>query len=338
MAFTEPRIRWAFLGSDPIALPVLGHLIACTESRLVAVWTQPDRAVGRGQRVQAGPIKTWASERGIPVHQPDRMDASDPIRLAEAGVDLVLVMAYGQILKQPFLDAPALGCFNLHTSRLPAFRGASPIQTAVASGATETAVTLMRVVLELDAGPVVDAEPVPVGALDTALEVEQALSKACVPLMARHWARMLAGTVETRPQEAAAATYCRRLEREDGRLDFSSSAVSLAARIRGLFPWPACQIEVGGVPIKVALASALPGDCGGESPGTVIGLQTGGLAVATGAGVLLLHRLQRPGGKLLDAPEFLRGFPIPPGLVLASQSMPPLVSTKPFPWKKRTVG
>lgn len=331
---TAPRRRWAFLGSDAIALPVLRRLADDPRAELAAVWTQPDRPSGRGQKLASGPIKAWALERGAPVFQPERLGDADVALVRELGIELLLVMAYGQILRQTMLDAPALGCFNLHTSRLPAYRGASPIQTAVACGERETSVTLMRIVLELDAGPVVDHEPVPIAPEATALDVETLLSAACVPLLERNWPAMLAGASVAVPQDPSRVTFCRRLEKTDGALDFTRPATELAARVNGLFPWPACQVDAAGTPVKFGRATALAGGSRG-APGAVLGPVDGRLAIACGEGVLLVHELQRPGGRMLGAEEFLRGFRFPEGCVLPSRPMAPLVDTKPFPWKPR---
>ena len=244
--------------------------------------------------------------------------------LADLRPDVALVMAYGHILRDDFIATPRLGTLNFHTSVLPKYRGASPIQTAVACGERETGVTLMRIVRRLDAGPIADVEKVAVGPLDTALDVEARLAAACVPLIARALPSLLRGELPVREQDEAAATYCRKLTKDDGVLDFSLSAEVLAARINGLFPWPCCSFELAAQPVKVGLADALPAGGGEVAPGFVIGADAEGLCVGTGQGVLRLRRLQRPGGRMLPALEFLRGFPVPTGTVLPSRQMPSL--------------
>lgn len=325
-------LKIVFLGSDPIALPLLDWLAGegAGEGTVVGVFTQPDRPAGRGQQVQPNAIKRWAEARHVPVLQPARLGPPEQGQLAALGADVALVMAYGHILRPAFIDTPRLGTLNLHTSILPRYRGASPIQTAVAAGETETGVTLMRIVPELDAGPVAEVARVPIGPRDTAVEVEARLAQACVPLLARCLPRLAAGQLAFTPQDAAQATFCRRLEKADGVLDFTAPAAALAARINGLFPWPVCAITLAGQPVRLGLAEARPDDPG-QPPGTVLGADRGGLLVATGAGTLGLARLQRPGGRILPADEFLRGCPVPAGTRLASHPMPPLVSPRPFP-------
>jgi len=326
--------RLVFMGSDPIALPALEwiRLHARDHATVVGVFTQPDRPSGRGQKLTPNGIKLWALEHALPVHQPERLVPAAKESLAALQPDAVLVMAYGHILRQDWLDLPPRGVWNLHASILPALRGASPIQGAIVSGARESGVSLMRMVLELDAGPVLDIERVPIVEDDTAAVLEEKLARACVPLLERSLAATLAPQPSVREQDARAVTFTRRLRKEDGRLDFAASAAVLARRINGLFPWPGTFFELAGEVIKVGLAAAaldavVPADAG---PGTVLAGPGDGLAVATGEGVVRLLRLQRPGGRMLGAAEFLRGRPIAAGTVLPSASMPDLISPTPF--------
>lgn len=326
-----------FLGSDIIALPLLDWLAGegSAFARVVAVFTQPDRPVGRGQKITANGIKTWALARGLPVYQPEKITEDVRAQLAELNADVSLVMAYGHILKQDFIDTPRFGTLNLHASLLPNYRGASPIQTSIASGEPETGVSLMRIVRQLDAGPVADVERVAIGPRDTALEIEHTLAAACVPLLARTLPRLAAGALTFVEQNHTAATFCRRLVKDDGRLDFTASAAVLAARINGLFPWPACSFEIAGQPVKIGLADTVAGT---DAPGLVAGADTEGLLIGTGAGLLRCLRLQKPGGKMLPASEFLRGSPIAAGTLLPSSPLPPLVAATPFPYKKTAPG
>jgi methionyl-tRNA formyltransferase len=330
-------LRIVFLGSDPIALPLLRWLRhdAANLGQVVAVFTQPDRAVGRGQKVQPNAIKAWALEQGLPVLQPEKLTEETQAQLAGFAPDLGIVMAYGHILREGFMNVPLRGMLNLHTSVLPRYRGASPIQSAIANGEKATGVTLMRIVRRLDAGPAADVERVAIGQLDTALDVEAKLAAATVPLLQRALPRLVAGSLAFVPQDEAHATYCRKLQKEDGVLDFSSPAEALAARINGLFPWPSCSIRVGEQAIRLGLADTVPtavdGRGEGDEPGTVAGCDAHGLLVATGAGFLRLRRLQRAGGRMLEAAEFLRGCAIPAGTVLPSATMAPLVTSEPVP-------
>ena len=316
-----------FLGSDPIALPLLDWLAG--EGRavatLVAVFTQPDRPVGRGQKITANAIKVWALAQHLPVFQPEKLTEEVRAQLAALGADVALVMAYGHILRDDFIATPRLGTLNLHTSLLPKYRGASPIQTAIASGERETGVSLMRIVRKLDAGPVADVERVSIAPLDTALDVEAKLALACVPLVARSLPRLRDGSLVFAGQDESAVSHCRKLAKEDGVLDFAAPAAVLAARINGLFPWPACSGEIGGQPVKFGLADPVAAAGRGGAPGEILGADAEGLRIATGDGELRVRRLQRPGGRMLAAAEFLRGCPVPAGTVLASRPMPALL-------------
>ena len=328
-------LRLVFMGSDAIALPALNWLAGSGVAQVVAVFTQPDRAAGRGQAVQPGEIKRWAHAHGLPVLQPDKIGTAERTQLAELKPDLTLVMAYGHILRPEIIDAPRLGTLNLHTSLLPKYRGASPIQTAICGGETQTGVTLMRIVPKLDAGPVADSERVTIAPLDTAAEVEGKLATACVSLLARCLPALASGTQTFTTQNNAEATFCRRLEKTDGVLDFAAPATVLAARINGLMPWPGCAVMINGQSVKLGLGdvSSLI-DYKPAGAGTVLGTDAEGLLVSTGQGVLRLRQLQRPGGRMLPAAEFLRGFPVAAGTQLASHPMPPLGAREPFPRSK----
>ncbi len=323
-------MRTVFLGSDPIALPLLDWLAdggGRAHARLAAIYTQPDRPVGRGQKVRPNAVKAWALARNLPVFQPEKLTPAVRDEFAALAPDLALVMAYGHILRDDFIATPRLGTLNLHASLLPAWRGASPIQTAIAGGERETGVSLMRIVRRLDAGPVADVERVAIAPLDTALDVERKLADACVPLLARAFPRLRDGALSFTPQDDARATYCRRLVKSDGALDFRESAATLAARINGLYPWPACSVEINGQPVKFGQAGVLDAAAPNASaPGEVLPAASGALHIATGAGILHVLRLQRPGGKMLPASDFLRGFPIHPGTILPSSAMPGLAA------------
>lgn len=330
-----PRPRTVFLGSDAISLPLLDWLVGPEGSALVeltAIYTQPDRPVGRGQKVQANAIKQWALARGLSVQQPEKLTPEVLADYTAAGPELALVMAYGHILRDDFIATPRLGTYNFHASLLPKYRGASPIQTSVVNGESETGVSFMRIVRRLDAGPVADREAVRIEALDTALEIEQKLAAACAPLLARVLPCLLAGNLEFVEQNDAEATFCRKLTKDDAALDFAAPAAALAARINGLNPWPAAQVEWGGQPLKFGLADAVPGEA---ALGSVAGADAEGLLVGTGAGLLRVRRLQKPGGRMLSAAEFLRGAPIAVGTVFTSRQMAALVDMKPFPIARR---
>jgi len=338
-------LRLVFLGSDAIARPLLDWLVSedgRAQVEVVGVFTQPDRPVGRGQKITANEIKTWALARGLPVFQPEKITEEVRGQLSALTPDLSLVMAYGHILRDVFIATPRLGTLNLHTSLLPSYRGASPIQTAIASGERQTGVTLMRIVRELDAGPVADVERVTIELLDTALDIEAKLGAACVPLMARALPQLAASSLDFTEQDQPSASFCRRLEKSDGALDFNAPADVLAARINGLFPWPTCGCELNGQPVKIGLADVAPlqdSEISGSfspllstvGPGSVLGVDAHGLLVATGAGVLRLRRLQRAGGRMLPSADFLRGFPVASGTQIVSMPMPALCGPNPFP-------
>ena len=326
----EP-LRIVFMGSDPIALPLLDWLAGDGRAvaNLVGLFTGPDRPSGRGQAVNPNCIKKWSVGRSLPVHQPERLDGASLADLSTLHADVALVVAYGHILREEFISIPRLGTLNLHASLLPKYRGASPIQTAVAAGERETGMTLMRIVRELDAGPVADIERVPIAQLDTASDVEARLARAAVALCARALPKLARGELAFCTQDRAKASFCRRLSKADSALDFSAPASVLSARINGLHPWPSAAVEIGGTEIKVGQADCVEGGAGGI-PGSVLGFDPDGLLVAAGTGILCMRRLQRPGGRMLPTPEFLRGFPVAAGAVIPSRPMAALVAAEPF--------
>jgi methionyl-tRNA formyltransferase len=311
----------AFFGSDEIALPFLGGLHEAG-FEVSAALTQPDRRSGRGRKLQPNAIKQWAIESGVPCRDPQKPSNEDKEWLKSIGIELIIVMAYGHILKLDLLEVASLGCFNLHASVLPSYRGASPIETALASGEKETGVTLMRIVPQMDAGPIVDIERVLIAEDDTGPTLREKIGLSCVPLIGRNLNALLTGDFAEKPQNESQATYCRKLTKEDGLIDFRVSAQSLVHRIQAFRSWPGVSFRFGDLRIKVGKSSVadlslLPGEvsCDGS----------GHLSIGTGRDALVVHELQKPGGKMLATQDFLRGFAIPDGTILESEFMPDLL-------------
>lgn len=318
------KIRTVFMGSDAIVLPLLECLAThhADAIELVGVYAQPDRPHGRGMKMQENPVKEWARLRNIPTRQPEKPNDEDVTWLREAGCELLLVMAYGHILRDNLLAVPKLPTLNFHASLLPELRGASPIDTAIATGRTETGVTLMKIVKKMDAGDMLDVEKVTIEPQDNRASLTTKLAAACVPLADRLIPRLAFGDWPFHPQNEKTASYCRILEKEDSNMDFSAAANELHNRARGLHLWPGSAFDFGGQRIKVG-ETALGGESGGAAPGTVVACGKT-LDVATGAGILSILKMQRPGGKMLSAADFLRGMPIPVGTMLDSRPMKPL--------------
>jgi methionyl-tRNA formyltransferase len=317
------------MGSDAIALPLLEALNRdfAQECQFVGVYTQPDRPTGRGQKIEPNQIKRWATKHEIPIYQPEKFNEEARISLAQLNPDMVLVMAYGHILKDTVIQIPKLGTFNLHTSLLPKYRGASPIQTAIAEGERESGVSLMKIVRELDAGPVADQEKVVIEVLDTALDLEHKLALASVPLVTRNLSKIARKEIAFTEQDKSKISFCRRLRKEDQTVDFNFSASSLASRINGLNPWPSASFYFDSCTIKIGLADYLDSPKQVSTvPGTILGSDDCGLLIQCNEGTLRLRKLQRPGGRMLSATEFLRGYPVETGVVLESKPMRALVS------------
>jgi methionyl-tRNA formyltransferase len=324
-----PR-RLVLLGSDEIALPAFAAARALPDAEVVAVYTQPDRPAGRGQEVRPNPVAAWARAEGLPLCQPEKLGPEDAAQLAALGADLGVVMAYGQLLKTDFLAATRLGFVNFHGSLLPALRGATPVEGALALGLAETGVSLQQVVLKLDAGPLHASRSIRPQPGEARAALRARLGVVAGELAASALPAVLAGTSIPVPQDEALVTYARRLNRADAPLDFRQPATVLRQRVLALEGWPGSTFDHRGVTIKVGAAQAEEGGPAGV-PGQILAADRAGVRVACGQGILVLTHLQRPGGKMLPAGEFLAGFPLAVGEMLASAEMPAFVASAPFP-------
>ncbi len=299
-------LRLAFFGTPQFAATALRRLLDSPHS-VVAVVTQPDRPRGRGQKLSFSPVKDLALDRGLPVLQPERLKAPEFQRaLQDVHADLGVVAAYGKILPEGVINTPRLGMINIHGSILPKYRGAAPVHRAVIAGETETGVSIMRVVRELDAGAVFDVARVPIGPDDTSADVERRVASVGADLCARVIDAIAAGTARETAQDDAHATYAARLTKEEGRLDWSRSAIELHNRIRGLHPWPHAHTSFGGLHLLV-LRSAIVSSPRHGVPGEILKASGDDLIVATGQRALRLIEVQPEGRRPMSAREFLSG-------------------------------
>ena len=308
-------MRLAFMGTPDFAVPSLAELIA-SGHEVVAVYSQPPKPKGRGQKLTPSPVHAFAETMGLPVFTPDSMKMAEAIETFRSlDVDAACVVAYGQILKREVLDAPRLGCFNLHGSLLPRWRGAAPIQRAIMAGDRQTGVQIMRMSEGLDEGPILLSEVMDIRPDDTAATLSERMSHTGASLWPRALAAIERGAVEGTPQTGE-PTYARKITPAEARIDWTRPASEIDAHIRGLSPFPGAWFEAPGPegPVRIkALMSRVSGP-GDGAPGEVL---DGGLRVACGAGVVRLLTAQRPGKAAQAADEMLRGFPIPAGTVLA---------------------
>lgn len=289
-------MRIVFAGTPDFAARHLQALLE-TDHEIVAVYTQPDRPAGRGQKLVASPVKQLAVEQGIPVHQPVRLkDADAQATLASLTPDLLIVVAYGLILPQAVLDIPRLGCINSHASLLPRWRGAAPIQRAIEAGDAKTGVTVMQMEAGLDTGPMLLKVETPIYDHDTGASLHDRLaalgSQAVVNAVSRIAQTGLQGEV----QDDALATYAHKLDKSESLLDWRRPAIELDRRIRAFFPWPGCHTTLDGAAVKVLEAAV---GVGSGQPGQILEASREGLTVACGDGALILTRLQLAGGKPL---------------------------------------
>ncbi len=310
-----------FMGSPDFSVPIL-HALA-GRHRVTHVYCQPPRAAGRGKKPRPTPVHAAAEAMGLPVSHPERLrDPADQQAFAALKADVAVVAAYGLILPQPVLDAPRLGCVNVHASLLPRWRGAAPIQRAVMAGDAETGVTIMQMEAGLDTGPMLLEESLPIGPQDTGGTVHDALSALGARLILPALDGLEAGTLPARPQPQDGVTYAAKIDKAESRIDWTLPAVTVDRIIRGLSPYPGAFAEVadgnGGTErLKVLLSrpEVLPDGAAVDGiPGTVLDDR---LLVACGAGAVRLLIVQRPGKGPMEAEAFLRGRSVPAGTRLA---------------------
>ncbi|WP_366554752.1 methionyl-tRNA formyltransferase [Aquibaculum sediminis] len=304
-------LRLAFLGTPDFSVPCLaalaeaGHEIAC-------VYSQPPRPAGRGHKLRPSPVQRLAEERGWPVRTPRSLrDPEEQAAFAALELDAAIVVAYGLILPKAILEAPRLGCINVHASLLPRWRGAAPIQRAILADDRETGVTIMQMDEGLDTGPMLLSKSVAITERDTGASLHERLAELGAAALVEALAGLAVGRLQPQLQPETGVTYAEKLRREEAQLDWSRPAEALARQVRAFTPWPGAWFEVGGERIKVLEAEAVSAE---GAPGQVLDDR---LTVACGEGALRLIRLQRAGRAPMDADALLRGFAIAPGTQLS---------------------
>ncbi|WP_345293805.1 methionyl-tRNA formyltransferase [Luteimonas vadosa] len=309
-------MRIVFAGTPGFAVPSLRA--AANRAEIVAVYTQPDRRAGRGRSLQPSPVKLEALQRGFEVVQPETLKSQasqDALRALEP--DLMVVVAYGLILPQAVLDIPAYGCWNVHASLLPRWRGAAPIQRAIEAGDTQTGVCLMQMEKGLDTGPVLLSQSLEIGASETSGELHDRLAALGAQVLADGLGLLRATMLPVaRPQPDSGATHARKLDKSEAPLDWARPAAALANKVRAFNPWPMAEAEIAGERVRVHAAVALP-LAHRAAPGTVLHGGRDGIDVACGEGALRIRTLQRAGGKAITAADYLNArrdlaVPAPP--------------------------
>lgn len=303
-------LRIAFMGTPDFAVPTLAELIAQGHD-IAAVYSQPPRPKGRGMALEKGPVHKFAESAGLTVRTPLSLKGeAEQAEFAALDLDAAIVVAYGLLLPKPILDAPKLGCFNLHGSLLPRWRGAAPIQRAVMAGDAQTGVMVMQMEEGLDTGPVLMAERLPVGR-KTSGDLTSELSRLGADLMVRALGALERGGITPQPQSDLGVTYAKKISKDEARIDWNKSAGEIDRQVRGLSPFPGAWTEVHGERLKVLYAE--PVSDGGK-PGSLLDDE---LTVACGEGALKLLKVQRAGKSVMTAAELLKGFALPRGTHLA---------------------
>jgi methionyl-tRNA formyltransferase len=305
-------LNLVFMGTPPFAATILDALVAAGH-HLLAVYTQPPRPAGRGQRLQASAVQQLAERHGITIHCPLRLrDSTVQAGFAAYAADAAVVAAYGLILPRALLTSPRLGCLNVHASLLPRWRGAAPVQHALLAGDFVTGITIMQMDEGLDTGPILMQRAMPIAADATAAGLTAALARLGGELIVQTLSEAAHGQLAPRPQPLEGVTYAPRITRAQARLDWRRPAAELERQVRAFDPWPGAFFEYRGEQIRVRAAAVVAESCG-RAPGTVLDDR---LSIACAAGALRLLLLQRPGRAPVAAAAFLRGYPIPAGTSL----------------------
>lgn len=304
-------LRIIFAGTPDFAVPALAALIDAGH-QIVLVLTQPDRPSGRGMKLKASPVKELALQHQLEVFQPETLkDIAAQNHIQEAQADVMIVAAYGLIIPTNVLAMPRLGCYNIHASLLPRWRGAAPIQRSLLAGDQETGVTIMEVVPKLDAGAMVSKGIIPIGERDTAQTLHDGLANIGANLMLEAMNKLaLEGHLSSIPQDESLVTYAEKLQKSEAAIDWNQSAAQISKQVRAFNPFPVAQAILNGEVCRIWMATAKPG-VGGANGQVVCAQET--IDVACGEGVLSIEELQLPGGKRLKAKDFLVGKPLPIG-------------------------
>jgi len=306
------------MGSAELSCASLEALLRQPGFVVSAVVTQPDRPKGRELKLHASPVKEIAAGAGLPVLQPARArDEAFLAALRGLQPELIVVVAFGQLLPATLLDLPRFGCVNVHTSLLPKYRGAAPIQWAIANGERETGVTLMQMDAGLDTGGILAQVATPIQGDDTSETLHRRLAQMGADLLTQTIPEVVGGRIQPRPQAADQATYAPKIRKDDGRIDWRLPAQVIANRLRAFAPWPGSFTWMPATPrlrlLKIWRAEVVPQT---GQPGEILRADATGLVVACGQSALRLLTLQREGGRVLTAPEFLAGHPLRAGQVL----------------------
>lgn len=299
-------LRIVYAGTPEFAVPALNSLCA-SPHQVVAVYTQPDRPAGRGRVLTVGPVKATALSRNIPVEQPLNFREPQTVeQLRNYKADVMVVAAYGLILPQAVLDALPYGCINIHASLLPRWRGAAPIQRAILAGDAQTGITIMRMEAGLDTGPMLRKQSVAIQSQENAAHLHDRLSELGAALLLQVLSELPTALARAEPQSESGASYAKKLNKDEARIDWSRPAIEIERQVRAFNPWPVAETRLHAEQLRVWQATALPRIANDVAPGTVLAAASDGVQVACGAGILNIEQLQSAGRKAMSAADFIK--------------------------------
>jgi methionyl-tRNA formyltransferase len=304
------RLTLVFAGTPEFAVPPLEALLA-NEFNIAAVYTQPDRPSGRGQKLHLSAVKQCAQRNGLNVEQPSSLRAADvAARLASYRPDVMIVVAYGMLLPQAILDIPRLGCLNIHASVLPRWRGAAPIQRAVLAGDTETGISIMRMDAGLDTGPILSIRKAAIEPRENAASLHDRLALLGAQLIGETLSQFAAGTVQPQAQPQDGITYAPKIRKDEAAIDWRRPAIEIDRQVRAFNPWPVAETRWREQQLRIWAARAIDDGPAASVPGTVLSAASDGIVVTTGSGLLVIERLQLAGRREMSAADFVHAHRI----------------------------
>ncbi len=320
-----------FFGSHSVSIPMLEYLLNKKNINISYIVSQPDRASGRGKILKPTAISEWALSHKITLLRPNKPNEQLVKQIEKC--DLILVMAYGHILRDYILSLPRLGIFNFHASILPKYRGASPVETAIACGEKITGISLMEIIPQMDAGDIIDTDTIEIAPTDYASDIYTKLSRSCIKILDKQLENLITGNIVKHQQESASATYTRKTLKQDGQINYNLSVCDIFNRIRGFHEHVGTYTKINNMILNIGHCEIYSTDEQFNQTGEILLIDKEKILISTKHGILAIFEIQRLGGKLLNIRDFTNGFSLKIGDVFESAHSNNIISRAPFSWK-----